>query len=411
VPSKKNSANPAVIPWRIRALNRVLPQGFGRWRLDSSQALEATAQRACNDGHGLSQNSRMALEELLRSYRASAQLHPVGELMTAINLLAHLKNQLNVNAAHKSNPTITRRTITAPVFITGLPRTGSTLLHNLLALDPQFRTPQSWAVSYPTPRPDSAASQRRKVRNTQRLFGLIELLHPGFRAIHELDANLPQECLVIMASAMRSHLFFSSTFVPDYQDWLDEQPQALMYEHHLKILQLLQDDASERSARWVLKAPSHLFSINGLLHTYPDCRIVYTHRAPEQVVGSIASLHWHLYRTFSNFTDTAELGRQVNRRWGQAQSAFEARLQSDKNLHNRTSIIDYASFVQDPVATIRELYGTLGLQLTAQTAAAMNTYLRTRPQHRFGTHDYALADYSLTRHDVEQAFEHRSSSH
>lgn len=391
------------VPSRIRTLNRLVPQGFGRWRLNSAEALEASARKSASTAEELPTTTRTALTELIRSYQASARLHPLGEIITAVNLIALLRNQLNVNAALANDARIAQRAISAPLIITGLPRTGSTLLHNLLALDPQWRVPHSWEVNYPLPAPDTAVSQVRKERKTQRLFQLIEALHPGFRAIHELHAKLPQECLVIMASAMRSHQFFSSSFVPDYQDWLDEQPPALAYEHHRATLQLRQGEKTTLKA-WALKAPSHLFSMGGLLTTYPDCRIVYTKRAPEQVVGSIASLHWHLYRTFSNFADTRELGRQVCQRWGNVQQAFEAQLNASNELRARTCSIDYAELIQDPIATIRKIYRQFGLSLNDSTAAIMQNHLHQRPLHHFGKHRYALADFGLTVRDIDQAF-------
>ncbi len=394
-------------PARIRALNRVLPQGFGRWRLDSPQALESAARKRANTSVELSPESRIALQELLRSYRATAQLHPLGEIMTAVNLLSLLHTQLGLSAALAETPAISTRPITAPLIITGLPRTGSTLLHNLLALDEQLRAPQSWEVGYPTPHPNTAAGKTHKIRRTQQRFRLIEALNPGFRTIHELDAHLPQECLVIMASALRSHLFFSSSFVPDYQDWLDEQPQEIAYEQHRQTLQLLQG-ATPHRVTWALKAPSHLFSLNGLLATYPDCRIIYTKRSPEKVVGSIASLHWHLYRTFSNFVDTAELGRQLCTRWGSAQSAFDTQLASSSTLRQRTAIIDYDQLTQSPIAIIGNMYKQFGMTLNYHTRTLMQNYLQQRPQHQFGAHNYALADYGLTQHDLDKAFKNRN---
>lgn len=397
-------------PWRIRALNALLPQGFGRWRLDSAEALEAAARRAVPTQQELTADTRTALHELLRSFKSSAQLHPLGEITMAVNVLSLLQNQLGISQAFAADPSIATRKITAPVIITGLPRTGSTLLHNLLALDPQLRVPVSWEVNSPTPLPNTSRRKRQKVRLTQRRFALIERLHPGFRAIHELDAHLPQECLVIMASALRSHLFFSSSFVPGYQDWLDSQPAASAYDIHRKTLQLLQGPTivSARDAAppvtWALKAPSHLLSIDGLLATYPDSKIIYTRRAPEKVVGSIASLQWHLYRTFSNFTDTRELGAQVNRRWGAAYSHFEARLRSDRALRERVTVVNYSSFVAKPIETIEDIYAKVNLSLNDPVASIMRAYLQRRPQHRFGTHEYTLDDYALSTQDVRDAF-------
>ncbi len=389
------------VPTRIIALNKVLPQGILRWRLSSADALEAAARKSTGRKAELTPASREALRVLLESYATSAQLHPLGEIMSAVNVLALLKHQLGLNAAIAQSPAIAERPIKAPLVITGLPRTGSTLLYNLLALDEQWRVPISWEASRPAPLATTERSRRFRIARANAQFGLIERLNPGFRAIHELDANLPQECLVIQAAAMRSHLFYSATFVPEYQDWLDAQPQQAAYTHHRLFLQFLQGNTPQH---WVLKAPSHLFSLSGLLETYPDVRLIHTHRTPAQVVASIASLQWHLYQTFSNFTDVVELGRQVCTRWGDAHRAFTERLAGSNSLRAQTFSIDYAKLSEDPLGQIKALYEFFALQLGPDTEQQMRLYLQKRPQHHFGKHHYKLADYGLTEQSVRLAF-------
>lgn len=389
------------VPTRITALNKILPQGVLRWRLSSSEALEAAARKSTGRKAELTPSSREALKVLLASYSKTARLHPLGEIMTAVNLLSMLKHQLGLNAAVAQSPATTERAIKTPLVITGLPRTGSTLLHNLLALDEQWRVPLSWEATQPAPLAESTATRRYRIFRAQAQFALIERLNPGFRAIHELDANLPQECLVIQAAAMRSHLYFSSAFVPDYQDWLDDQPQHTTYTHHRLFLQFLQTDTTKS---WALKAPSHLFSLQGLLEAYPDVRLVHTHREPQQVVASIASLQWHLYQTFSDFTDVEELGRQVCNRWGLAHRNLTQALAASDTLRKQTFSLEYGRFTDDPLGQIKALYAHFNLKLSPDTETKMRTYLQERPQHHFGKHLYKLADYGLTEHSVLEAF-------
>jgi len=391
------------VPTRITALNNLLPQGILRWRLKSADALEEAAQKSTGYKAELTSASREALKVLLESYAATAQLHPVGEIMSAVNVLSLLKHQLRLNAAVAQSPSVAARPIQAPGVITGLPRTGSTLLHNLLALDNQWRVPMSWEASQSAPIAESTGVKKWRIARTQAQFALIERLNPGFRAIHELDANLPQECLVIQAAAMRSHLFFSAAFVPDYQDWLDAQPQTPSYAHHRLFLQFLQ---GEHAISWALKAPSHLFSLRGLLDTYPDVRLIHTHRDPQEVVASIASLQWHLYQTFSNFTDAEELGRQVCARWGAAHSAFTQALERSSALRQQTFSLDYAGLIRNPLGQIEALYEFFGLRLSVETKQSMQAFLKKRPQHHFGKHLYELADYGLTERSVREAFGH-----
>jgi len=389
------------VPVRISRLNKILPQGILRWQLTSAEALEEAAYKSTGRMAEPTPASREALRVLLASYAETAQLHPLGEIISAVNVLSLLKHQLALTTAVEKAPTITDRAIHAPLVITGLPRTGSTLLHNLLALDNQWRAPLSWEASRPAPLAENSISKRLRGARTQAQFALIEALNPGFRAIHELDANLPQECLVIQAAAMRSHLFFSAAFVPGYQDWLDAQKQDSAYTHHRLFLQFLQGNDPKP---WVLKAPSHLFSFDGLLRAYPDVRLVHTRREPAQVVASIASLQWHLYQTFSNFSDINELGRQVCSRWGKAHIAITQALAKSAALRQQTFTLDYAKFTQQPLDQIQALYNFFDLQLAPDTARLMRTYLQQRPQHHFGKHHYKLADYGLAERSVQDAF-------
>lgn len=392
---------PSSVPIRIRALNRVLPQGVLRWRLSSAQALEDAARKSLDCSAELTTHSREALEVLLQSYRSTARLHPLGEIMTAVNILSLIKHQLSLNENWERAENAGLRDVKAPLIITGLPRTGSTLLFNLLANDPLWRMPLSWESTRPAPIPTSSFAKRFRIAHTQARFQMIELLHPGFRAIHELDAELPQECIVITAPALRSHMFFTSAFVPHYQDWLDAQPQAETYTHHQRFLKYLQQT---QQPNWLLKAPSHLFSIDGLLATYPDARLVHTQRQPDKVVGSIASLQWHLYRTFSDFSDLNELGQQVCQRWGNAHKSFVNKLKSSADLRQRTFSLDYGQLIDNPLKQVEALYAFFDQPLSAAVVERMQQYLRQRPQHHFGNHRYTLADYGLTTASVNHAF-------
>ena len=159
------------------------------------------------------------------------------------------------------------------------------------------------------------------------------------------------------------------------RDRLDAQPQQLAYTHHRLFLQYLQGDSPKR---WLLKAPSHLFSLAGLLETYPDVRLIHTQRTPAEVVASIASLQWHLYQTFSNFTDVEELGRQVCKRWGDAHRTFTETLAGSNSLRERTFSMDYGRLSEDPLGQIKALYEFFELQLSPDTEQKMQLYLQKR---------------------------------
>ena len=232
------------------------------------------------------------------------------------DVLQLLKNRLRITHARRNFREIADRQIERPLFITGLPRTGTTLLHNLLAQDPANRAPLTWEAMFPSAADGSATERIRKARAD------IQWLHrlaPGFRAIHAVDAELPQECVALMSHAFLSDQFDIMYRIPGYVGWLEAQDLRPAYEWHRRILQHLQDDSTRH---WVLKAPAHLQSLDALLECYPDARVVQTHREPTKVLASVASLTTLLRSVFSDHIDRAEIGRELAAYWAAVLERF-----------------------------------------------------------------------------------------
>lgn len=333
--------------------------------------------------------SRDALQHLLNACREEAKLNALGRLALRQDIVRMLVNRLEIERDHATHPEITEAAVERPIFIVGLPRTGTTLLHNLLAQDPANRTPLTWEVMFPSPL--SQASEASRTRRAQRNLDWLERLAPRFRAVHAVGAELPQECVAITSHAFLSDQFDTMFRVPSYQAWLELQDLSPAYAWHRRFLQHLQH---RRSAdRWVLKAPAHLWSLDALLAEYPDATIVQTHREPAEVLGSLASLTAQLRGVFSDHVDPGAIGSELAAYWARAldRAAKVRAARGPISFHD----IPYSQLCEDPLRVIHSLYRLLDLPFSAEAESRMESFLKAHPREQHGRHRYELADFGL----------------
>ncbi len=341
-----------------------------------------------------------ALERLLNAYEREADLTTLGRITVRELLVSLLENLLYLEQERQASADIERQTIGAPVFIIGLPRTGTTLLHGLIAQDPATRTPLTWEVMFPAGYPEAPEAIDRMRKRTDARLAWANRLAPAFKRIHEIGADLPQECIAIMAQGFASIQFHTTHNVPSYQDWFEQEAQELGYAFHYRLLQHLQ--ARRAGNRWVLKAPGHLFGLDALLERYPDARIIQTHRDPLRVMASIASLATVLRHAFSDSADSKQIAADWCGRWSNA---------LDRSLETRghwpaEQFVDvaYADLVAAPLATVERLYEFLGWPLSSEARESMESFLRENPRNKYGAHRYTLADFGLDRARETQRF-------
>jgi LPS sulfotransferase NodH len=346
---------------------------------------------------------RPALRILLDGYEREARLSLVGRLGVRNDTLALLVNRLRVTADRTRHPEIAAQRIVRPIFIVGLPRTGSTLLFHLLAQDPANRVPRTWEVMFPSPPgqwPGDDASDPRIDRAAARLHWL-DVLSPDFKTSHPLGARFPIECIAIMSHTFLSSRFHTTYRVPTYQAWLERQDVQPAYEFHRRFLQHLQWGAP--AARWVLKAPSHLHRLDTLLATYPDARFVQTHREPLTVLASVASHTAALQAAFSDHVDLEEIGQEVTRRWASGVERAMA-FRADAGVAGRFVDVHYRELVRDPIGAVRRIYATLGLSFTSATEKHMRRYLEAHPKDRLGAHRYTAGSFGLDSDELQRRF-------
>ena len=393
-------------PWPLRAANAA-GSALGRlgWRgigLGEDDLL-ARAQRATGLEEFGDPSFRLGLRRLITSLEQDAHLNSFGRYFARRQLLEALGHRLRVVDHRRRHPAVAGEVIEKPLFVLGLPRTGTTLIYSLLACDPAHRSPISWEVDEPCPPPERINyGSDPRIARTERRFEQLRQLAPGFQAIHPIGAQLPQECIVITACAFLSIRFELCFDVSGYQSWLVEQDMAPAYRFHREFLQHLQ--SRYRCERWVLKSPGHLGPIDALLAEYPDAMIVQTHRDPLRVIPSVSSLEYTMRGISSDCIDPLAIGRQQRQLWStQLEQGMQARARLPERAHQFLDL-HFQEILADPLGCVRRIYRHFDLELGDSALARMRAHLALHPRDEHGTHQYSLAGFGLDAEEVGLAF-------
>jgi len=344
---------------------------------------------------------RPTLELLVGSCEATAALNPKGRRVLESIVVRHLVNRLLVEADVAARPDVASRPVGPSIVVTGLPRTGTTLLHNLLALDPDLRALRFWEALRPVPPdPAGAHSKAELIGQAARwLEGLYELV-PGFRAIHAATPEGPEECDALLQNDFASQHFDDMFNAEAYSDWLATAPLVPQYRSYARQLNVLRSE--EDGARpWVLKSPSHLGHLDALLEACPEATIVHCHRHPAQAVTSYASLVLCLRRAYSDDVSLATIGQQARQR---CQTALSRARDVRRAWPGRFFDVGYGDLVGQPVATVAGLYEATGRPLRPEVVAAMTAWLGQHPQHAHGVHRYSAEEFGLTAVGLAETF-------
>ena len=338
---------------------------------------------------------REGAELLVEELNHGAKLNELGGVIAASDIVGYLSNRLRVVDWVKRNPEIAGRDVRPPIVVLGQPRTGTTILFDLLAQDPANRVPLTWEVDRPWPPPETATYESDpRIDEVQANLANVELLIPGFLGMHDMGARLGQECVRITAADFRSMIFSTQYRVPEYQSWLlHRADMAPAYRYHRLFLQYLQ--SAHPAERWVIKSPAHLWSLGSMMHAYPKALIVHTHRDPLRVVCSLASLVDLLRRLASDdgaidsvaseWVDDIVLGLD---------RAVTARCDGTVPEEQAVDVF-FGEFLADPMAVVHTIYERLGIELTAEADGAMRTFLAENPKEKHGGHRYSFADTGL----------------
>jgi len=374
----------------------------GRDEIGSAEDLHASATKITGLADFGSGDYRDGLAVLLDSCARDAGLSELGTRVFRAFLRGALVARLISEAGWARHPEHARVTIERPIFVTGLPRTGTTALHRLLTADPAHQGLELWLTEVPQPRPpretwaDDPAFSR-----IQAAYERHHVAHPEFMGVHYMAADQVEECWQLLRQSMRSVSYECLAHLPSYSAWLAGQDWTGAYRRHRRNLQLI--GLPDRGRRWVLKNPSHLFALDALLRVYPDALVIQTHRAPRTAIASVCSLAAQASAGWSSAFTGEVIGRDQLELWARGLERFTAvRARHDPA---RFCDVSYDEFVKHPIQTVEAIYAHFGLTLSAAARDAMRA-LRAQgaPALAGPAHRYVLSDFGLTDDQVDERF-------
>ena len=342
------------------------------------------------------------LAVILESYARDADLTSLGRKVARVGLRGALAARLLSQAAWDAYPDHADVPIDRPIFVTGLPRSGTTALHRLLTADPDHQGLELWLAEMPQPRPPRDTWEANPVfQHIQAGYQRHHVEHPEFMGVHYIAADTVEECWQLLRQTLRSVSYECLAHLPTYSAWLQGQDWTGPFRRHRRNLQLI--GLNDRGRRWVLKNPSHLFSLDAIMEVYRDALIIQTHRAPRAVIGSMCSLAAHATDGWSGSFQKNVIGSDQLELWARGLEEFRAA----RGRYNQEQFldVDYTDFTADPVGTVESVYARFGLPYSgaaADTVRALHAAGgegNARPSHR-----YSLADFGLTGEQVDERF-------
>lgn len=336
---------------------------------------------------------RAHYQVLVDSIEREAKLNAAGRLLTRSEIMRSLRNRLFVEAYLSAHPDALSATVEAPVIVCGYGRSGTSITHELLALDPELRAPLAWELFNVTPLEDADGQRREdRIRYARGEQLYYEDVVPAFRTMHENGAELPVECLMFQMHEFLSAQYFGTLDVPTYMMHAMVADRTSAYEYEVRMLKVMQHQRP--GTRWVLKGPTHQERLEVLFSAFPDARVVHLHRDPRKMIPSSYSLMGTLRHMRSDHVDLSALEFMPM----SMQTTF------DKGMKQRsegdvpdTQIFDllYADLVRDPVEALRRCYAFHGMLFSDSHADTVRRYLEAKPKGKHGSHEYTLEEFGL----------------
>lgn len=398
--------------WKIRLINSmggaIEGAGIPLTNLSEEKLLSAAQSKTGLSDWG-DDSFRVPLRIFLESLHKDANLNFLGRMKFEKHATKLLVNRLRIQEDFKCYPEILQVPIRRPLFVTGLPRTGTTLLHNLLSQDPANRTLRLWEILSPSPPPElQNRDSDPRIEKAKKSVEKLNSLAPQLGSAHYLNPTGPEECNSLFEHEFISILFELHANIPTYSQWLESRDMVGVYQSYRKQLQLLSwrcpavGASSLEDNRWVLKAPAHLFYLDALLAVFPDACIVQTHRDPLQVLPSFCSLSAIMRGINTDRVDPLALGNYwLNRLANGALRGMQVRENANPaqfyDLH-------YKDLLEDPIGAVSQIYQYFGYPFSELHENNMKQWLAENPQHKHGIHRYSLEQFGLEPDLVNERF-------
>ena len=366
--------------------------------LSEEGLLTLASQRTGLSDFGEGDGFREGLRALLTMYTTTARLTPQGRKATQRRLVELLANRTLVAQAFREHPEVRERPVRSPMYLTGLPRTGTSALFNALGADPSSRPLLYWEGKHPDPlRAPSPGAEDPRLVALREAIARAQQKNPEFTKIHEVHADAPEECIQLLAHTLGGVQMGIEPLISPYREWFERQDLRAPYAYYADLLRLV--DWQRPGKRWLLKSPAHLWALDVLATMFPDACIVQTHRDPIPVVASYCSMMLAMMRGREG-VDPLELGPTVLEYL--ARSAERGMAARDRSDPARFVDVRYKEFVKDPLGTVAKIYDAFRLELTPAAEKAMRAHIESHPQNKHGTHDYSLEQFGLTAEMVKK---------
>jgi len=352
-------------------------------------------------------------ERMLTAIDAESCLHALGRFVTRAEVLRILQTWLRLQREWETKPAILGEPIDAPLFVVGPPRTGTTILLELLALDPQLRAPMAWEALHPLPE-EGDAERRRELSESEQEFWAD--VHPEFMTMHELRSDLPCECVNFLAYDFAGPYFSMLYDTPSFTGWQLEHLDTLarVYRLHRRMLQTFQFESAQlesgpdahlaRPRRWLLKSPGHLSTLPALFAEYPDARVIHTHRDPRRFIASLASLLAVLRFMRSDRDERTVLGPAMELTYQFFLEQVIAERADGTVPDDQIVDTHFLDLMADPVGMLQRVYDQLGYSWPKGHARAIAAYLDAKPKAKHGVHTYDYGDLGLDEDHVRATF-------
>jgi Sulfotransferase family len=375
---------------------RSLGDGLSRqlWSLQS-EALCAEAKHRSGLKDFGDPSIEPALSILVNSLESQADLHPLGRFLMRKHLLELLETRLRLVHVWGGRPeALAGSLIQHPIFITGMPRSGSTFLHELLAEDPENRAPRVWEVMFPLPARNWIGSETNsRIRKAETSLWWFRRLAPRADSVYPMRAWTPHECVAIHSYTLLSGEFVSICYAPAYEAFLHASDFAPTYNWQKRFLQYLQLGCPSR--RWILKSPDHVFALEGLLAVFPDALIVQTHRDPLEVLKSASQLTHVLQGLFGRVANLNELGLREAQMLAEGVQRIMRFRDAHPELATRFTDVPYRELVSNPLAIVRRIYHRFNIRLTEAATERMQRLASNRARYRNYNNSPKLAEVGL----------------